>query len=410
MALPTENSNSKSNPMALLVTQHLQGRNKYAPFVVALLVVFLLPVRIMLRSKSFGDSALDGSRIDNSIVCDSFPEGIFQFMNALSRDPEKNALRPWTLDGRPKFVEWRYPGFSSKLLHSAFRKKRVTLFGDSSLHFMMRWLQKLSQTSDEDIDKLQSMDLSEANEWLNPDALHHVGFFEDSKSGVQFNDGTHIYWAGYRGGDVGEDACQFDELWEKIARHKPDVLVANFGLHWLHLINGGRDVPLCYVQWWLDYEKWLEQVVKVADSIGTKLLLFKTTNFICTDKFWGDYAVSAPNYEIQDRDTLEACYKYIHNLPLPDDYFLSKDSVERYCERGALEEHSVKDLNHRLLEFVDKYNKQSHQSNMTVAIYNDHDVESCEFTDDEDGRHYHPLNLMRIRLLAHVIQCLYPDN
>ncbi len=33
-------------------------------------------------------------------------------------------------------------------------------------------------------------------------------------------------------------------------------------------------------------------------------------------------------------------------------------------------------------------------------------IQSCNYTEVGDGRHYHPLNLVRIRLLANMIDCL----
>jgi len=43
---------------------------------------------------------------------------------------------------------------------------------------------------------------------------------------------------------------------------------------------------------------------------------------------------------------------------------------------------------------------------MSNSVFNDYDVESCEFTKQSDGRHYHPLNLLRIRLLGHMLSCM----
>jgi hypothetical protein len=64
-------------------------------------------------------------------------------------------------------------------------------------------------------------------------------------------------------------------------------------------------------------------------------------------------------------------------------------------------------LNQRIHDFVEKYNAQHDCGNgPIIQIFNDHDVESCDYTTHTDGRHYHYLNMLRIRLFMNQVQCV----
>lgn len=259
---------------------------------------------------------------------------------------------------------------------------------------------------------------------------------------------TVIVWDGYRG-LTGERAChwELDAFWDRTRQFHPDILVVNFGLHWLHLQGGGRDVPLCYVDWWLRYEEWLERAYQVAEASNAKLLLFKTTNFFCESKFNGPYSDTIAKFKV-DRLQLQQLYpsssgeeamqknngpnNYRRDTPMFDfcatqlehkvalnatdemTQLLSPNNIYRYCSEGTFDEMGVRNLNTRLSEFVQQ--KQQAQENCTsirtvlpdIGIFNDHDLESCRYT--LDGRHYDSLILVRIRVLANLIQAIYRDH
>lgn len=293
------------------------------------------------------------------------------------------------------------------------------LIGDSTLFGLTRWMQTLflNETAAQQ-DALNHMLLTNANYAVNPEWLDQVGWTNETPPEIQIqHDGTHIVWDGHRG-DPGEQACEFDVIWTRVKQLQPHILVVNFGFHWLHFMGGGRDVPLCSVQAWLEYGQWLNTVVDVALESGVKLLLFKTTNFICTDHYWGDYSDSEALYARQDPYILSRCKREIQRLMEQHGHGngqngqvdLSNEDIARYCSKGALDEYGVKDLNHRLLEFVQAKQRVITGSELKMEIFNDHDVQSCQYSEPNDGRHYHPLNLMRIRLLANMIQCLYPKD
>lgn len=416
--------------------------------VIGLCLICILPTRLFLKSQKWRFSSLGlpleeaeaalkkNSKtakklpiINNTAECRYFPEALFQLTNSLHDNPEQYALRPWKLlHAGPKYPAWHFPGLSSQLLQTTFGGKHVVLTGDSTLFYLVRWMQTLYHNVTLDsTNKLDDMwvdtDMTVANYALNPDMDWQVGWADDTLPQVgPLKDGTHIAWFGHRGDSTtpGKDACTFEPLWDHVRVIQPHIWMVNFGLHWLHLEGEGRDVPLCYVQAWLQYEDFLEQVVRVARESNVKLLLFKTTNKICTDHFRGDYADGVARYQRPDTsgDALTKCHHLIRDLipsyaQIPTEIFSAKN-VKRYCQKAVMDEFGVKDLNHRLLEFVQHKQRQLVQedatNNLTIAIYNDHDLQSCTYSAPEDGRHYHPLNLMRIRLLGNMIQCLYPHD
>jgi len=89
------------------------------------------------------------------------------------------------------------------------------------------------------------------------------------------------------------------EMFERLRRNTqqrhlspPDVVIVNFGMHWFHLLNMYRayaTVPDAdSIYFWTNYEtEWLDQIMKLLVPMGVKIVLFKTTNRICTDKFKG---------------------------------------------------------------------------------------------------------------------------
>jgi hypothetical protein len=396
-----------------------QNRRQYLQFgLVLLCLLCLLPTRLFLKSQKWRFPALTPKSsnpntkripINNTAECRYFPEALFQFTNALHDRPESTALKPWTLSNAgPKYPTWHFPGLSSQLLHQAFRQKRIVVVGDSTLFTVVRWMQTLLHNcTAAQQDALYHLSLSQGNAVLNPEGLEQAGWANETPAELQFDDGTYLLWEGHRG-ETNEQACQFESIWNRVIHVRPQILVVNFGFHWLHLMGGGRNVPLCAIRAWLDYEQWLQRVVDVAQQAGVKLLLFKTTNFICTDYYWGDYSDAAALYGRQDAYILSRCKREIERLVEHKNGQMrfSDEEITRYCSKAALDEYGSKDLNHRLLEFVQK--TQPTLKIMKMDVYNDHDVESCPFSEPNDGRHYHALNLMRIRLLANMIQCLYP--
>ena len=183
--------------------------------------------------------------------------------------------------------------------------------------------------------------------------------------------------------------------------YRPQVLVVNWGLHMLFRPR----VQLCNIYQWVHYERlFLERTLQVAHDAGTKVVLFKTTNRICKNQArMRDKHASLCNstiYRWRDRARADG-YKYSQ---------LTNAELDQYYQNSILLESSSVALNQRLEAFVASLyqnNRSTQEDDMTIAIYNDHDMESCAYTPGDDGLHYKSLQMPRIQLLALMIQCLW---
>jgi hypothetical protein len=163
----------------------------------------------------------------------------------------------------------------------------------------------------------------------------------------------------------------------------------------------------CKFENWLNYEAWLDEVVQIAQVVDARVLLFKTTNLMCTAKFTGVYATANNLYEAKDPAILQTCREKAGRAVRDGgaQSRVGEEDIENYCFNGTFNEAGASYLNERVRKFVEK--NQNISAKLFMGIYNDHDVETCPFTGGGDGRHYHPLNMLRIRLLAnHLHQCL----
>lgn len=398
-----------------------------------------------------------------------FWEALTSLTKALQEDPVRLGSGSWTWTNintnfsdttknnntQSDLFSWTFDGIHSELIKEAFHGKRIAMVGDSTLFYLHRWLQTLAMDggmSDTSLDQLEGIPMHAANNVVRTTVEAHEKVvprpsMQDAVNNIPPSKSkeTVIVWDGYRG-ISGERAChwELDTFWDRTRQFRPDILVVNFGLHWLHLQGGGRDVPLCYAEWWLNYEDWLERAYQVAHESNIPLILFKTTNYFCESKFNGQYSDTIAKFKV-DREQLQQLYpsaslmdtdqnnilnnnyqntpafnlcatqlEHIRNLnaTLAMAQILSAHNIYRYCSEGTFDEEGVRKLNARLLDFVKQ--KQKEQNNgstltaaapSTVAIFNDHDLESCRFT--LDGRHYDPLLLVRIRVLANMVQALY---
>ena len=99
-----------------------------------------------------------------------------------------------------------------------------------------------------------------------------------------------------------------------------------------------------------------------------------------------------------------------HHESFVQHFGLNDSQLEDYCAESAFVEASARRLNERLESFVATAKINPLNANISIEIYNDHDLESCGYTQRSDGVHYQLLAFPRIRLLAHMIQCLWDDN
>jgi len=219
-------------------------------------------------------------------------------------------------------------------------------------------------------------------------------------------------------------------------------------------------VPLCYVQKWLFYEKFLQTALQVAIESKTKLLFLKTTNYVCQQKYEDPYATTVAAYDrerqivlnriesianVVDSNKSVQLFKQIGNwlrtnsttespnlsdppanttylnqsqfgicmdgiqkkMLQATDIVLSEADAARYCYEATFDLTGSQNLNRRVKKFLAENRPLLQNSGLTVALYNDHALQSCEYTDPGDGRHFHTINLVRLRLLANMINAMY---
>jgi len=204
---------------------------------------------------------------------------------------------------------------------------------------------------------------------------------------------------------------QESEVWTQLEQAQPEIMVVNQGMHWLHFLGQGRDnVPGCVIKRWIAFVQWLDEVVLFAEKIGVKILLFKTNNRICADKFRGPYKAANTLYSANDTDALKKCSKIVQSLIPGGGEVANKQDLDNYCQHGAFNNTGSLHMNARLKKCAEGWQQQNENALIYLGIFNDYDVQSCSYTEVKDGRHYHPLNLVRIRLLANTLQCLVQNT
>mmetsp|Transcript_33569 Transcript_33569/g.73962 ORF Transcript_33569/g.73962 Transcript_33569/m.73962 type:complete len:398 (+) Transcript_33569:180-1373(+) len=331
-------------------------------------------------------AGVNASAISSVDACSE--DALADLRAVLRNDPESVGLRPITVSGVT------FAGLDDTLLSESFRGHQIAFLGDSTLYHLNRWIHTLLLATDSStLSNLSSMDLSAANTILRP--VEENLDFHITKTIISA-DGTFIRFTGIVG--VG-GLCNFGTHWRRIRMYPPKVLVANFGLHWLHFTGQGWNAEVCDVMRWIKYEEWLEETLRAAEKVGAETLLFKTTNLICAEKYDGEYAQGNKLYMARDKDTLDSCFNDVRGS-IPAE--VEDDRIWSYCYNGTFNEIGAAHLNQRLVEFV---MARRNTTKLKVGIFNDHDIESCSYTGELDGRHYHALNLVRIRLLGNVLKC-----
>ena len=376
---------------------------------------------------------------DNSLspeerACRQLPESTEAFIQYVHDDIEPRSLPQWTSPDQ----KWRFPRLDMDLLNSAFGNKRVALLGDSTLFYMVEHLNPLLNMTNQTL-------LGELSDTTNmTDAYFKVGYesaLHDSTAGWRDmalepdwpikaggghvfrypSSGAQVMWTGFHGMNMALN-CRFDEyVWPEIRKYRPDVLVANWGIHMFH---HGHAYPksLCLVDQFLRYQEWLQTVLNLAKEVGTKVLLFKTTNRICPEKY---PQLLQDGVALQRNDTkafMHNCVSTLerimndpmapeHAILAPNSshgYYFIKSELYHYCWEAVGGDEAAQRLNRHMKKFIAKAQQDPSNENLTIALYNDHDMERCEYTTENDGSHFW-LHYPRIRLLSHMIQCLWND-
>lgn len=342
----------------------------------------------------------------------------------LNEDPQRNGLR--RLDA--------FSGLSKAALEQVFSGRRIAFIGDSTLLYLSTWLRLALAAPN--VYELDQMDLSQgqnATRDLNyapcvevePDTRRELE--ENGFSFLPKDICDRVTWVGMQEpGDHSETEALLQAAWYTLEYSSsihapPDVLVVNQGLHWLHFYDNQthtRDTSAEAIRRWIFYEDWLQEVYDRAYGTGVRLLLYKTTNYVCDEKLYGWFQDSHERYRTRDPPTLQACQRMVRDeladyaanndraTPRP----INEQDIANYCVNGTINNHGSTLLNERMVRFVEQKLLPQSTTATRVGIYNDHDLQSCQHCGHEGGLHYLDINLMRIRLLANQLQAAMADD
>ena len=194
----------------------------------------------------------------------------------------------------------------------------------------------------------------------------------------------------------------------------------------------------------------------MSSHAGAQLILAKTTNAVCSKKFRGAFAKATADFastnKLTKARTLNRCkaalladygvfhgdhdktattmahgssFKSMSNSGSENNdnnnnkdkdkgrvkEFSTPSVAANYCVHGVFDNTGSADLNRRLWEHIPVV-KTVRAARTTgsvgggealVAVFNDNALQSCQYTGVEDGRHYHPLNTVRVRMLGNLI-------
>lgn len=331
------------------------------------------------------------------------------FAKAVHAHAETTSLRTF-VGTNPQGHPFEFPPLDHSLLKSAFGSKVIFMVGDSTLFYMLQKLAVLAERAPvEMIDSLAHKDLTPAYEEVTEHLRRHniqsreIAYLKFNKTRVppvEKRKTPFVFWSGFRGPSVPKN-CHWGEehnpIWKKMRHTQPDVVVANWGLHMFFRPKGLKP---CNVDQWFGYEEFLERFIEVAIESNVKLLLFKTTNHLCDEQVL--------EYKEKSFDLCqEMLQEWMHDGQLGN--HITDMDTEHYCDNGLMRDQSANMLNLRMAAVVKKAQRRTDLGGLKIALYNDHDMQTCQYTGRGDGRHYHVLQWPRIRLLAHMVQCLLPQ-
>ena len=342
-------------------------------------------------------------------------KGMRLLTNVIKSDQEHFGLRPWSSFDERHNEHIYFPGLDSDLMDSSIRGRRIVLFGDSTLRNMNMWLHKLLNTNNSTVlSSLATMDLSEANVNLVNDTwkkcrMSNTGRGELTCNGIpkmpetQLADGTEVRFIW--GPKFTDDQCpEFESSYNLMKTLRPQIVIANMGLWWLHFQEMGRNQQGCVAETWVNYEQWLENTLLAAEEAGAEHLIFKTTNAICSEKYTNKYDRAHRSYSSKEDKTIKECFDSIRSN---SSSIMTNVDVFDYCNHGTFNDIGSDHLNQRLFKFVKaKIGKARRRTaSIKISVLNDHAIQSCDYTVQKDGRHYQRLNLARIRLLGNILSC-----
>lgn len=340
-----------------------------------------------------------------------------KLIDAIKSDQQYWALRSWSpqngIGGHLHF-----PGLDEELLSTAFRGRKTFIYGDSTLENMYFWLEILFTSQDPSLLKrISTMNLRDANEAVvqstsnckldnNSSQLICEGNTHAWGKGknTKLNDGTEIHMQ--RGPKFDSNECPtFQATFDFIKSFRPHTVIVNMGLWYLHFQKRGRNRSSCVAETWISYEQFYEDTITAAEEAGVEVIVFKTTNFICAEKYRDKFATADRLYTAKDNAaTINACFG---NIRAEINRDISDDDVMDYCKHGVFNDIGSSYLNQRLFRFVET---KRLSTSLKITVLNDHDIQSCSYTSVLDGRHYHALVLARIRMLGNLLSCAFSSQ
>jgi hypothetical protein len=300
----------------------------------------------------------------------------------------------------------------SKALISPFRGKKIVLIGDSTLRnlfFGLKTLMNSKYPIINDIDILTYGKIYKAAEikgkkYINKQKQAHFGVVDD------VNEVDMHYTKIYAIQEI------TDELYQSIDSEMDgaDLVVFNVGLHILHLIGTNLNVrplsPDAYGAW-INYELFIKDFIKFLMKKKPKIILIKTTNRICEGKFKGPWLDLSKKYNSNNNETINYCVDHVlrktKSNTINNKTAITTNQISKLCKFGTLTSKGSIYLNERMKNVINDiqiHDDEFISSNITLGIFNDHDLDPCELTDD--GRHYPKTMLSRINLLANMLNCL----
>eukprot|EP00956_Cyclotella_meneghiniana_P024002 scaffold47789_cov32-Cyclotella_meneghiniana.AAC.3 len=339
------------------------------------------------------------------------PEAIGKLISVMSSNLEHSSLRPLSisLPKHKKATEEEMSHHFNGFDPAPLRDNRIAIVGDSTLRefsILLEWL--LRPKHARVVQSMKGMTLSKANNYIERQGYGFTKHLVKKQHTVfdEENDNALLYLSA---GSEWESNVR-----QTIIQFRPRVMLVNIGLHLFHFWNYGRDINR--ISNWIKYEDFLAQTVKIAEEAGAELLLLKTTNFICERKYEDSWLVGQLKYRKEDPKTLDWCFASVRKMN-PDLHLVNDEDIVAYCRDASFIEHGSRKLNERLRKFVNNTSNGSGSqkvkdgtgtphSRLKIAVFNDHDLQSCKTTTARDGRHHVRVNLARIRLLGNYINCM----
>ena len=220
-----------------------------------------------------------------------------------------------------------------------------------------------------------------------------------------WSDGTtRVSWTGVAGPYRGRSCEPERGLLGMLRAARPDVLVFNFGIHWLHSTSFGLYQPrdACVVRNWATYEAWLERVVRIAAEANITAAIFKATNRLCDIGWDRRSRTRLVSWRAKGQParlaSCEAAYSGMM-ARAPEEGV----RLPGWCENASIVDSSSTALNRRAATYIDSRRAAwAAELGVAVAYFDDHVVQDCCHA--RDTIHHWELVWARLSALGDTLQ------